>query len=212
MTHIVAFDISEQFPDAAIGAVALVGAIAMLALSIRQDSRGFLRATSWLWLGTGGVLWLVFDVHNTGLPLGLLVGGVGSGLAFALAFLAWRDVELTLRQSHIPARSLAPVAAVIALILVSLGGAQQFSAFDLAAKLSAGDVTVVTGRVQDAWGDGGGYECFTVGDHRYCYTDGPTSVGFHQAAMNSGPIHNGVQVRVSSIGDVIVRLEIAAGQ
>ena len=60
----------------------------MLLLAIRHDSREFLRATSWFWAGAGGILWAAFEVHNTGLPLGLLLGGVGAGVAVALAFLA----------------------------------------------------------------------------------------------------------------------------
>lgn len=211
MTYVVAFDITERFLDAAIGVISLVGAIAMLALAIRQASREYLRATSWFWAGAGGLLWAAFEIHNTGLPLGLLLGGVGAAVAVALAFLAWRDVVLTLRDSSPRARSVAAVAAAVLLLLISLQGVQQLSAFDLAHRLAAGDATVVTGEVQEVREDNGNSECFMVGGHEYCYTDGPTSVGFHQAATNGGPIHNGLLVRVTSIGDVIVRLEIAAG-
>jgi hypothetical protein len=209
----VVFDISERFPEAVIGVIAVVGAVAILVLALWQNGRAFLRATSWFWLSAGGILWAVFSVHNIGVPYGLLLGGAPSIPALAMAFLAWRDVELRLDEGHHPrARSVSPVVAAALLLLISLGGFQQLSAFDLARRLEAGDATVATGAVQDAQGNDGGYECFTVGGYRYCYNDGPTSVGFHQTAAYGGPIHNGLQVRVSSIGDVIVRLEIADGQ
>ena len=60
MTYVVVFDITERFVDAAIGVIALVGAVAGLLLAIRQDLRSFLRATSSLWVGAGGLLPAVF--------------------------------------------------------------------------------------------------------------------------------------------------------
>ena len=93
------------------------------------------------------------------------------------------------------------------------------SAFDLANQLAAGQATVVTGTVEDFTASGQGWnggpkgpECFSLPGHRYCYDFNPISVGFNWTNVNGGPIHNGLHVRVSSIGDVIVRLEIADGQ
>jgi hypothetical protein len=213
LTYHVVFDISERFPDAVIGLCALISAVGILALALLRRGRVFLRSTSWLWLGTSAVLWLLFNTHNMGIPSGLLLGGVGASLAFVLAFLALKDVDIHWNDEHRPrARSVASIVAPALLLLVSLEGAQQWSAFDLARQLEAGDTTVVSGHVQDAKGDSAASECFTVNSHRYCYNDDPTSIGFHRVAVNGGPIHDGLQVRVTSIGDVIVRLEIADGQ
>lgn len=207
------FDISERFPDALVGVIALAGAVAVLVLGIHRSRRGALRRTWWLWLAISAVLWLMFEVHNTGGPLGLLEGGVPAAFAGALGLLAWKDLELPWSEQHHPHfRAIAPVAAAGLMLLTVFEGAQQLSAFDLSRQLAAGQATVTTGTVKDAHGDGGGYECFAVGASKFCYLDGPTSVGFHQAASNAGPIRDGLRVRVNAIGDVIVRLEIADGQ
>lgn len=213
MSYHTVFDISDRFPDAVIGLVALAGVVAFLVLSSRRYWRGPLSKTSWLWLGAGGILWALFQIHNTGIPSGLLFGGIGAAIAFLLAGLAWRDLELPTRDgSHVRARSVAPVAAIAVLAATALLGCWQLSSFDLAGHLAAGDATVVTGTVEDAGGGNWAYECFSVSGHRYCYNDSASSVGFHQSAANGGPIHDGLEVRVSSIGDVIVQLEIADGQ
>jgi hypothetical protein len=213
VTYHVVFDISDRFPDAAIGVVALVMAVAVLVLASRQRSREVLCRSSWLWLGAGGVLSALFNIHNVGIPYGLLFGGVLAIPAFALALLAWRDAEVELDdEHHARARTLAPIAAAGLLLLTSLEGAQQLSAFDLARQVSAGQATVVIGVVQHTSGGEWSWECFAVNGHQYCFDGGPTSVGFHQISASGGPIHDGLQVRVSSIGDVIVRLEIADGR
>ena len=92
---------------------------------------------------------------------------------------------MTMRYSTPRARSVAAVTAAVLLLLTSLQGVQQLSAFDLADRLAAGDATVVTGQVQDVRDDNGNSECFVVGGHDYCYTDGPISLGFHQAATSA---------------------------
>jgi hypothetical protein len=222
LTYHVVFDISERFPEAAIGVVAVVCLLAVLALALIPRWRPVLRRTSGLWLAAAGLLFGVLGIHNIGVPYGLLFG-VFSLVAFVLAFAAWRDLDLTMRDgSLLPSRSAAPIGAAVLLLLTSLAGCQQFTAFGLANKLAAGDATVVSGTVQDftpggqGWNGGTkGPECFTVSAHRYCYNFGgfsPLTVGFHWTRDNGGPIHDGLQVRVSSIGDVIVRLEIADGQ
>jgi hypothetical protein len=212
MVYRTVFDISDRFPDAVIGLAALVLTVPILVLALRSDWRATLRRISWLWLGTAGFLWAVLNIHVAGGVEGPLIGGVGAAIALYLAFLTWRDVELPIRDGrHVQARTVAPIAAVVALVLTGLLGCRFLSAFDLSHQMSGGDVTVVTGVVQDAGSSKVGAECFTVEAHRYCY-DGFSSIGFHQTAANGGPIRDGLQVRLSSIGDVIVRLEIADGQ
>jgi hypothetical protein len=213
MTYHVVFDIAERFPDALMAVPALLGAIAVLALSIPPTWRRALRKTSAFWVSAAGLVWGVPTAHNIGGPYGLLFGGVPAILALGLAFLAWTDREVRFDESFHPrARTVAPAAAAVLFLGVSLCASYQWRAFDLAHQLAVGDTTVVTGAVQDAYGGGTwGSECFTVDSHRYCYSDGPNDVGFHQTAANGGPIRNGLQVRVSSVGDVIVRLEVADG-
>lgn len=212
MTYHPVFQISERLPDVVIGAIAFTGAIAVLVLALRRDWRAALRATSWFWLGAGAVLWALFDIHNIGGHMGFVVGVPPAVMAVALAILGWRDVEWDWNEGgRGRARSVAPIVAVVLLLLVALGGSQQWSAFGLDSRLSAGDASVVTGTVRDTAGRSWLNECFTVSSQRYCYDDSPISVGFHQTAANDGPIHDGLQVRVSSIGGVIVRLEILDG-
>lgn len=52
-------------------------------------------------------------------------------------------------------------------------------------------------------------ESFAVGDRRFSYSDFVATPGFHQTAGYGGPIHEGVRVRVSYSGNVILRLEVA---
>ena len=167
MTYVVVFDITEQIAAiCAIGVIALVGAVAGLLLAIRQDSRSFLRATSSLWVGAGGLLWAAFEIHNTGLPLALLLGGVGAGVAVApgIPRLAGCCADAARQDPTRPFRCCGCCSC--AAPADRPPGVQQLSAFDLADRLAAGDATVITGPVQDVRGDSGGYECFTVGDHR----------------------------------------------
>jgi hypothetical protein len=213
MTYYTVFDISERFAGVVIGVVALGCLGILVALSLRRDWRSLLRRTSWLWLGGAGLPWFLFGVHDIGGQYGLLFGGVGAGIALFLAAFACQDLELPMQDgTGVPARSVVPFAVAFLLLVPGFMGCWQSSAFDLSRRLAAGNVSVVAGTVEDADGGNWALECFTVDAHQFCYDSGPSSVGFHQSANNGGQIHNGLQVRVTSIGDVIVRLEIAGGQ
>jgi hypothetical protein len=211
MYHTV-FYITDRYPDAIIGVVALVSIVPIAALSLRELWRDILRRTSWVWLSWAGILWLFLNVHATGWLHGTVVGVVGAGITLWLAWLVWGDREMQLRDGRrVRTRPIAPIVATVALIITGLMGSRYLGAFDLAHQDGEGGSVVVVGVVEDAGSAKPEYECFSVGQHRYCYGEFST-IGFCQIAANGGPIHDGVLVRVTSIGDVIVRLEIAGGQ
>jgi hypothetical protein len=53
-------------------------------------------------------------------------------------------------------------------------------------------------------------ECFSVRSETFCYSDYAVTAGFNNSSSHGGPIREGLPVRVSFIGDSIVRLEVRA--
>jgi hypothetical protein len=51
-------------------------------------------------------------------------------------------------------------------------------------------------------------ECFSVRSQTFCYSDYGVTAGFNNSASHGGPIREGLPVRVSYVGNTIVRLEI----
>jgi len=51
-------------------------------------------------------------------------------------------------------------------------------------------------------------ECFSVQTQTFCYSDYVITSGFNNTASHGGPIHEGLPVRVTYIGNAIVRLEV----
>lgn len=51
-------------------------------------------------------------------------------------------------------------------------------------------------------------ECFSVQSETFCYSDYGVTAGFNNSASHGGPIREGLPVRVSYIGNTIVRLEV----
>jgi hypothetical protein len=211
MSYRTVFDISQRFPDCVMGAVALLGLVMLLAVICLPVRRTMLRQRSWFPLVAAGCLFSLLSIHIIAIPAGLVVGLAVGALVAVLGLLAAADVEFRLDEKHTArARTAALVAAVAILLVSGLQGAGQWSAFDLSHRLADGNATVFSGTVEKAGGGGAwGWECFTVEGREFCYGDDSSYVGFHQTAANGGPIHNGLRVRVSSVGDVIVRLEIA---
>jgi hypothetical protein len=52
-------------------------------------------------------------------------------------------------------------------------------------------------------------ESFTVEGHRFSYSDYIVTSGFHNTASHGGPIREGLHVRVTYSGNLILRLEVA---
>ena len=51
-------------------------------------------------------------------------------------------------------------------------------------------------------------ECFSVQSQTFCYSDYGVTSGFNHSTSHGGPIREGIPVRVSYIGNTIIRLEI----
>lgn len=79
------------------------------------------------------------------------------------------------------------------------------------AEMDAGRVSVVTGEIvnfnplEAHQHD----EYFEVNGQRFSYSDYAITPGFKQIAAHGGPLHNGLNVRLTHVNGVIVRLEIA---
>jgi hypothetical protein len=74
-----------------------------------------------------------------------------------------------------------------------------------------GNFSVVEGLVTDFQPmpfEGHRDECFTVENKRFCYSDYGPSAGFNNSTSHGGPIRENLPVRVSYVGDTIVRLEV----
>ncbi len=57
---------------------------------------------------------------------------------------------------------------------------------------------------------GHGMERFCVAANCFQYSDFVLTAGFNNTSSHGGPIHEGLPVRVTFVGDTIVRLEVAA--
>jgi hypothetical protein len=55
-------------------------------------------------------------------------------------------------------------------------------------------------------------ECFSVSGRRFCYSDYMETPGFHNASSHGGPIHAGLQLRVSYSFGSILKLEVPRDQ
>jgi len=75
-----------------------------------------------------------------------------------------------------------------------------------------GNYVVVQGLVHDFQPmpyEGHANECFAVSDQRFCYSDYAVYPGFNNATSHGGPIREGLPVRISYIGNDILKIEVA---
>lgn len=78
------------------------------------------------------------------------------------------------------------------------------------AAVRAGNYQVVEGVVRDfaPMPYGHGKESFSLNSQSFSYSDFVLAPGFSQSKSHGGPIREGLQVRVSYIGESIVKLEV----
>ena len=78
--------------------------------------------------------------------------------------------------------------------------------------LNYGRYQIIEGPVTDFFPmpyEGHSQESFMVGGHHFSYSNYKITAGFHNAASHGGPIREGLHVRVSYVGNLILRLEVA---
>jgi hypothetical protein len=77
-----------------------------------------------------------------------------------------------------------------------------------ATALKEGRYLVAEGLVEN-FVSGPKQESFTVGNRSFSYADSVVTAGFRHTASHGGPVHEGLYVRVTYVGNLILRLEIA---
>jgi hypothetical protein len=156
----------------------------------------------------------VFDAGQQALPTGWTVSFV---LACVGALLVFRPA---LMQEILPnglqgrARTIFSwfffLSTTAITILVFSSENTAYSATKVA--LATGNYNVVEGRVTNFDPmpyQGHKNESFDVNGQHFSYSDFIETAGFHNAASRGGPIRDGLYVRVSHIGNLILRLEVA---
>ena len=141
--------------------------------------------------------------------------------AFGLIFVAIGGVLVAYRKrlpvwSKWPFRSSGPVVFCVfafAILWTGMAAVSTFSEYSALSKARAGNnVQVVEGLVTDFKPmpvTGHGRERFCVSGVCFEYSDYVVTSGFNNTSSHGGPIHEGLQVRVSYVCNTIVKLEIA---
>jgi hypothetical protein len=189
-----------------------------------------------IWLGAaafltfalaGVVATLRFDTLLQAWPLYVgVAGGLGGAtalldrvpfLALACLLVAFVSIAELLRDRFAQAvppqlpRGGAPIMfATFLLLFTGVLGLSSVGAIQLSQELQGGRVDVVEGRVGEFFEVAGGKnECFSLGGRRFCYSDWVGTPGFNRTRALGGPIEPGLQVRLSVVGNTIVRVEVA---
>jgi hypothetical protein len=209
MEYRVIFDVTDRVPDIALGAIALVlfaglGAAALLNLETVL--------ARWPLVLTAGAVLLALEavVDRQLLVLGFC--------AFAFIIAAGSELQNRRRpetgaRKRLPAGGGATMFGVFLLAFAVFFGLPMISAIGLSQQLAEGRAEVVEGPVAIDFEVGGGKnECIRVAARRFCYSDWILTPGFNRTRALGGPLRDGLQVRISSIGDTIVRLEAASNQ
>jgi hypothetical protein len=200
------FDVSDRIPDIWFGATALVILIFVLLAGV-WDVDGLL--ARWpLVLAPAAAL-----VAVEGFVDQLRIIVLGSLLVAVLIAAAERYVV----PMPAPNRRKAPVpgggallVGTFMLIFAAGSGLAKIPAMWLGPQLAQGDANVVEGVVTIDFEAGGGKtECIAVATRRFCYSDYESDPGFNRTRALGGPMRDGLQVRISSIGQTIVRVEVS---
>jgi len=203
LTYRLAFDITQRIPEIAVGiaaAILLLGVIAAGLWAFGDLIRGW-RVIAVASITVAVVLAILEQSRSALFPLGFAVIGVGVD--------AFRNRIEAIGQWDVPRGAPTTMVCVFLLLWTAGSGLGRFGAIDLANQRNRGQADVLEGQVTQFSEVALKSECFTVEGRRFCYADSVASPGFSRTRAYGGPINPGLSVRVTAIGDTIVRLEIA---
>jgi hypothetical protein len=214
MPYRVVFDVSERLPQLAVGVVATVVLLAIIAIGLLHADVVLARWPVVLGLGAGllGLTWLIGNLWAYALAVAVV-----TAVIVALE-LAGRPAEDDGSDSYVPPPPrrqppglLGMMAGLGGLVFAAGIGLTMIGAFDLQRKLLAGQATVLEGPVMIE--TGGKTECLVVDAQRFCYSDTTSTPGWNrQRTLLGGPFDTGDEVRLSIVGGQIVRIEVATPQ
>lgn len=210
MTYATVFDVSQRLPQVAVGVAAAVALFALAAIALW---RGELPLRPWKFvLGLGvGILAVQFLLGGTW-PFAI-AAVIGGAVLFALEEAGkpdedddWRDRPRNPRKTPYGLAGLG-----VGLVMIGVAGflgLPMVTAVDLERRLLAGEANVVEGPVMiEARGKS---ECLVVDAQRFCYSPAIVQPGYNIVRTVLGDAFDtGDQVRLSIIGDQIVRIEVA---
>lgn len=206
MPYHVIFDVADRVPDIALGATALV-VFAGVGVAALWDLDAVLARWPLVLTAGAGLFALEAVVDRQPLILGFSVFAFAIGTGSELYN---RRVPAAERQKGLPLGGTATMLGTFLLVFTMFFGLPMISAIGLSQQLAEGRAEVVEGPVTIDFEVGGGKnECIAVADRRFCYSDWVLTPGFNRTRALGGPMRNGLQVRISSIGDTIVRVEAA---
>lgn len=122
-----------------------------------------------------------------------------------------RRVPVAERRKGLPPGGTATMLGTFLLVFAMFFGLPMISAISLSQRLADGQAEVVEGSVVIDFELFGKNECISVAARSFCYSDSNVTAGFNRTRALGGPMRNGLQVRISSIGETIVRVEVAEG-
>jgi hypothetical protein len=211
MPYRVVFDVSERLPQLAVGVVATVVLLVVIAVGLRNADLVLARWPVVLGLGAGllGLTWLVGNLWAYAIAV------VVAAVVVVALELAGRPAEDDGSESYVPPppRRQPPglfglMVGLFALVFAAGIGLPMIAAVDLQRKLLDGQATVVEGAVMIE--TGGKSECLVVDAERFCYSNTTSTPGWNrQRTILGGPFDTGDQVRLSVVGGQIVRIEVA---
>lgn len=202
------FDVSDRIPEVIAGWMALAVLVVIVIITLIPTSRAWLLRHWWL----GPLI---------AAPMSIFVLGLERNWWFLVWSIAWVFFSLVMELrgpkvrwaggGEAPAGTVGLMFGAAPLLFVAaLFGAGGTGAISLARQLQAGDAAVVSGQVYDyVEGPARKSDCFSVEARRFCVSVWVVSPGFHAQRQFGTPIVEGATVRLSLIGDTIVRVEVA---